>query len=92
MTKPEVWKREDFYRTLWELCDRRNFITLTQQEISKLTGVSYQRLSEIMDEYRHFGRARKYGRRFQLKDPDSFDWGEEWQRESEQYRKDRGRG
>lgn len=71
--------RETLFRKIWEnYTDRYGMVTLTQQELAKKLEMPYQRLSLIFSEYEALGRLVKSHRRFQLKDPDKFDWGDEF--------------
>jgi hypothetical protein len=88
---PALHDRESIYRFLWENCDRRHFITLSQQEVSKKIHVGYQRLSEIYLEFIYSGRMKKYQTRFQIKDPDTLDWGEDFEQQVRDFRANRGR-
>ena len=83
--------REHLYRFLWENSNRHNFILLTQQQVSKQYGIGYQRLSEIYLEFQETGRMKKYSNRFQIKDPDTLDWSEEYSKEAKSFRSERGR-
>lgn len=80
-----IHNRESFYRVLWENVDRNNFLTLTQQEVSKLTGISYQAICEILAEFTALGRVKKYRSRFQLSDPNCFQWGDAYESQRKLY-------
>ena len=66
--------REQIYRQLWEYADRLGMLTKTQQELAKILGIPYQRLSVICREFQDLGRMKKYRSRFQVVDPDSLTW------------------
>lgn len=84
--------REELYRLLWNDADRHGFLKRNQKDLAKEVGLSYQRLSEIMDEFIALGRVKKIGRRFQLRSPDSFTWGSDYDAASYKYRHEyRGR-
>lgn len=67
--------REALYRAIWEnWADRHGMIRGTQQEISKELGLPYQRLSVIFSEWTKEGKLKKFRSKFQMRDPDRFDW------------------
>ena len=82
--------REAIYRALWNLTDRHGVIKLSQQETAKEIGFSYQRLSEIYLEFIHLGIMKKFAHRFQLKDPDKYNW-EKINEAALNFRSERGR-
>lgn len=88
---PALIDREKIYRSMWEHTDRMNFLKITQQEFAKEFGIGYQRLSEIVLEFIKCGRIKKFKSRFQLKDPDTLDWGEDYLKWAEEFRASRGR-
>lgn len=88
---PALHDRENIYRFLWENSDRHGFIRLSQQEVSKELGVSFQRLHEIYLEFIDLGRMKKFKNRFQVRDPDGFLWDETYSEQAREFRAKRGR-
>ena len=77
--------REQVYRQLWDLRDRNNFVMYSQLELQEKVNIPYQRLSQMFSEFTELGRMRKYRHRFQLSDPDSFEWGEAYEKLRKDY-------
>lgn len=67
--------REQLYRWLYDQCDPSNVIQISQGEVAKRYGISYQRLSIVMKEYQEMGMITKYGHQFTVAyHPDRIPW------------------
>jgi hypothetical protein len=71
--------REDLYRFLWDNRDQKNVVAISQGDVAKRFGISYQRLSIVMTEFQDIGLVSKYKHQFLLRyDPDKIPWGEQF--------------
>ena len=70
-----MYDREKLYRFLSENTDSSGIISMSQGEVAKNVGVSYQQLSEIMREFIDMGLIDKNGHKFLVVyDPDRIPW------------------
>jgi DNA-binding transcriptional regulator GbsR (MarR family) len=67
--------REELYKFLWNSRDNRNIVSMSQGEVAKQFGISYQRLSIVMSEFIDMGLVQKYKHQFLLRyDPRKIPW------------------
>lgn len=77
--RPLRFEREEFYRTLWsEHTDHFGVITSNLSDLAEKLDVERALLSRMLSEYVDTKRMKRVGRNFQLRNPDSFSWDEEW--------------
>jgi predicted transcriptional regulator len=70
-----MYDRESLYRFLYENSNASGIISLSQGEVAKRIGVSYQQLSGIMKEFVEMGLIDKNGHKFLVVyDPDKIPW------------------
>jgi hypothetical protein len=71
--------RESLYRFLWDHRNQKNVVSLSQGEVAKEFGISYQRLSIVMREFLDMGIIVKHSHEFLLRyDPDKIPWGDKF--------------
>lgn len=67
--------REIIYRCLWGCTNRDGQIIVSQQDLSKVLNISYQKLSQLFTEFTDLGMFRKDGWTFTvLYHPDKIPW------------------
>ncbi len=67
--------RQPVYEAMWGLCDANNELSVTQGELAKRLGISYQRMSMIIQEFIALGMMERNGKRFVvLYDPKKVPW------------------
>lgn len=70
-----MYDRESLYRFLHENTNASGIISISQGEVAKHIGVSYQQLSGIMKEFVEMGLIDKNGHKFLVVyDPDKIPW------------------
>jgi hypothetical protein len=71
--------REKLYRFLWEHRNSKNVVSLSQGDVAKEFGISYQRLSIVMKEFQEIGLIVKHKHEFLLRySPDKIPWGQKF--------------
>lgn len=71
-----MYDRETLYRFLYDNLDVNGIVGISQGEVAKHIGVSYQQLSGIMREFIDMGLIDKNGHKFLLVyEPDKIPWG-----------------
>lgn len=85
--------REDLYRSLYAHTDHFGILQFSVKDGSKKFGIEEKSFYRMLLEYVDTNRMKKVGRgpaaKYQLKNPDSFEWGEEWEVEVKKARIDR---
>ena len=71
--------RESLYRFLWNNRNQKNVVSMSQGDVAKTFGISYQRLSIVMSEFIDMGLVHKHKHEFLLRyNPNKIPWGEDF--------------